>query len=53
VAPGGSEIVPTWKTQPDGTICKAQASRRQRTPDNGVYVSASDIGDDGNISGLM
>jgi hypothetical protein len=52
VAPDGSEIVPTSKPQPDGTLVKAlaRAHRWQRMLDEGVYASVSDIGDAGNIS---
>ena len=52
VAPDGSEIVPTSKPQPDGTLVKAlaRAWRWQRTLDEGVYTSVSDIGDAENIS---
>jgi hypothetical protein len=52
VAPDGSEIAPTNKPRPDGTLVKAlaRAWRWQRMLDKGVYVSASDIGDAENIS---
>ena len=52
VAPDGSEIVPTTKPQPDGTLIKAlaRAWRWQRMLDEGVYASVSDIGDAENIS---
>ena len=52
VAPDGSEIVPSSKPQPDGTLVKAlaRAWQWQRMLDEGVYTSASDIGDAENIS---
>jgi hypothetical protein len=52
VAPDGSEIVPTSKPQPDGTLVKAlaRAWRWQRMLDDGVYASVSEIGDAENIS---
>jgi hypothetical protein len=52
VAPDGSEIVPTSKPQPDGTLVKAlaRAWRWQRMLDEGVYGSVSEIGDAENIS---
>jgi hypothetical protein len=52
VAPDGSEIVPTSKPQPDGTLVKAlaRAWRWQRMLDEGVYASVSEIGDAENIS---
>jgi hypothetical protein len=52
VAPDGSEIVPTFKPQPDGTLLKAlaRAWRWQRMLDEGVYTSVSEIGDAENIS---
>jgi hypothetical protein len=52
VAPDGSEIVPTSKPQPDGTLVKAlaRAWRWQRMLDEGVCGSASEIGDAENIS---
>jgi len=52
VTPDGSEIVPTSKPQPDGTLVKAlaRAWRWQRMLDDGVYSSVSEIGDAGNIS---
>jgi hypothetical protein len=52
VAPDGSEIVPTSKPQPDGTLIKAlaRAWRWQRMLDDGVYASVSEIGDAENIS---
>ena len=47
VAPDGSQIVPTSKPQPDGTLIKAlaRAWRWQRMLDEGVYTSVSEIGD--------
>ena len=52
VAPDGSEIAPTSKPQPDGTLVKAlaRAWRWQRMLDDGVYASVSEIGDAENIS---
>ena len=52
VAPDGSEIVPTSKPQPDGTLLKAlaRAWRWQRMLDEGIYTSVNDIGDAENIS---
>jgi hypothetical protein len=52
VAPDGSEIVPTSKPQPDGTLLKAlaRAWRWQRMLDQGLYTSISEIGDAENIS---
>ena len=52
VAPDGSEIVPTTKPQPDGTLIKAlaRAWRWQRMLDDGVYASVSEIGDAEKIS---
>jgi hypothetical protein len=52
VAPDGSEIVPTSKPQPDGTLVKAlaRAWRWQRMLDDGIYTTVSDIGDAENIS---
>jgi hypothetical protein len=52
VAPDGSHIVPTSKSQPDGTLVKAlaRAWRWQRMLDKGVYATVSDIGDAENIS---
>lgn len=45
VAPDGSELSPTTKPQPDGTLVKAlaRAWRWQRMLDEGVYTSVSDI----------
>ena len=52
VAPDGSEMVPTSKPQPDGTLLKAlaRAWRWQRLLDDGVYASVSEIGETENIS---
>jgi hypothetical protein len=45
VAPDGSEIVPTSKPQPDGTLLKAlaRAWRWQRMLDERVYTSVTEI----------
>jgi hypothetical protein len=52
VAPDGSQIVPTSKPQPGGTLVKAlsRAWRWQRMLDDGVYTSVSEIGYAENIS---
>jgi hypothetical protein len=52
VAPDGSELAPSSKPQPDGTLVKAlaRAWRWQRMLDEGVYMSVSEIGDAENIS---
>jgi hypothetical protein len=52
VAPDGSEIAPSNKPQPDGTLVKAlaRAWRWQRMLNDGVYTSVSEIGDAENIS---
>ena len=52
VAPDGSEIAPTTKPQPDGTLVKAlaRAWRWQKLLDDGVCTSVSEIGDAENIS---
>jgi hypothetical protein len=52
VAPDGREIVPTTKSQPDGTLVKAlaRAWRWQRMLDEGMYTSVSEIGDAEKIS---
>ena len=52
VAPDGSQIVPTSKPQPDGTLVKAlaRAWRWQRMLDEGVYTSLSEMGAAENIS---
>jgi hypothetical protein len=45
VAPDGSEIAPTSRPQPDGTLVKALARswRWQRMLDSGVYASVTEI----------
>ena len=45
VAPDGSEIVPSSKPQPDGTLIKAlaRAWRWQKLLDDGVYSSVTEI----------
>jgi hypothetical protein len=45
LAPDGSEIVPSLKPQPDGTLLKAlaRAWRWQRLLDDGVYTSVTEI----------
>jgi hypothetical protein len=52
VAPDGSELAPSSKPQPDGTLVKAlaRAWRWQKLLDDGVYGSVSEIGDADNIS---
>ena len=52
VAPDGSELTPTSKPEPDGTLVKAlaRAWRWQRMLDEGVYTSVSEIGDAERIS---
>jgi hypothetical protein len=52
VAPDGSELAPTSKPQPDGTLIKAltRAWRWQKLLDEGVYATVSEIGDAENIS---
>jgi hypothetical protein len=52
VATDGSEIVPTSKPQPDGTLIEAlaRAWRWQRMLDEGLYMTVSEIGDGENIS---
>ena len=52
IAPDGSEIAPSSKPQPDGTLVKvlARAWRWQRMLDSGTYASISEIGDAENIS---
>jgi hypothetical protein len=52
VAPDGSELAPSSKPQPDGTLVKAlaRAWRWQRMLDEGTYGSVSEIGDAENIS---
>jgi hypothetical protein len=46
VAPDGSELAPTTKPQPDGTLVKAlaRAWRWQKLLDDGVYTTVSEIG---------
>ena len=45
VSPGGSELAPGSKPQPDGTLVKAfaRAWRWQRLLDQGVYTSVTEI----------
>jgi hypothetical protein len=52
VAPDGSELAPSSKPRPDGTLTKAlaRARRWQKLLDEGVYASVSDIGDAEKIS---
>ena len=52
VTPDGSEIAPTTKPRPDGTLVKAlaRAWRWQRQLDEGAYGSVSDIGEAEGIS---
>jgi hypothetical protein len=52
VVPDGSEIAPTTKPRPDGTLLKAlaRAWRWQRMLDDGVYGTVSETGDAENIS---
>ena len=52
VAPDGSELAPSSKPQPDGTMVKAlaRAWRWQRQLDEGAYSSVSDIGEAEGIS---
>jgi hypothetical protein len=52
VAHDGSEIAPTSKPQPDGTLVKAlaRAWRWQRMLDEGVYTSVSEIADSEGIN---
>lgn len=52
VAPDGSEIAPTTKLQPDGTLVKAlaRAWRWQRLLDDGVYGSVIEISNAEGIS---
>ena len=47
VAPDGSEIAPSSKPQPDGTLVKAlaRAWRWQRMLDEGVHTTVSEIGE--------
>ena len=48
----GSELAPTTKPQPDGTLVKAlaRAWRWQRMLDDGTYAAVSEIGETENIS---
>ena len=52
VAPNGSELAPSSKLQPDGTLIKAlaRAWRWQRQLDEEVHTSVSDIGEAEGIS---
>jgi hypothetical protein len=52
VTPDGSELVPSSKPQPDGTLLKAlaRAWRWARMLDQGLYATVSEIGDAENIS---
>jgi len=52
VAPDGSELAPSSKPQPDGTLVKAlaRAWRWQRMLDEGTYATVSEIGDAEKIS---
>jgi hypothetical protein len=52
VAPDCTELVPTSKPQPDGTLVKAlaRAWRWQRILDDGAYSTVSEIGGVENIS---
>jgi hypothetical protein len=52
LAPDGSELTPSSKPQPDGTLVKAlaRAWRWQRMLDESVYATVSEIGDAENIS---
>jgi hypothetical protein len=52
VAPDGSAIAPSSKSQPDGTVVKAlaRAWRWQRMLDEGAYSTVSEIGDAENVS---
>ena len=47
VAPDGSELAPSSKPQPDGTLIKAlaRAWRWQKLLDAGIYTSVSEIGE--------
>jgi hypothetical protein len=47
VAPDGSEIAPTTKPQPDGTLVKAlaRAHRWQKMLDEGVYTGLAELAD--------
>jgi hypothetical protein len=52
VAPDGSEIAPTSKPQPDGTLIKAlaRAWRWQRMLDDGEYATLAELADAERIS---
>ncbi|MGH6899095.1 MAG: hypothetical protein ACREJ5_21530 [Geminicoccaceae bacterium] len=52
VAPGGSELVPTTKSQPEGDLVKAMARawRWQKLLDAGVYTSVTEIAEAEGIS---
>jgi hypothetical protein len=52
LARDGTELAPSSKPQPDGTLIKAlaRAWRWQRMLDDGTYASVSEIGDAENIS---
>jgi hypothetical protein len=52
VAADGSNVVPSSKPQPDGTLVKAlaRAWRWQRMLDEGVYTTVGEIGDAESIS---
>jgi hypothetical protein len=52
VAPDGSEIVPTSKPQPDGTLVKAlaRAHRWQRGLESGEYGTLAELADAQQIS---
>jgi hypothetical protein len=52
VAPDGSELAPSTKPQPDGTLVKAvaRAWRWQRMLDESVHASVSEASDAENIS---
>jgi hypothetical protein len=47
MAPDGSEIVPTTKPQPDGTLVKAsaRAHRWQRKLESGEHATLADLAD--------
>jgi len=52
VGPDGSELAPTTKPQPDGTLVKAlsRAWRWQKLLDEGIYVSVTEISEAENIN---
>jgi hypothetical protein len=52
VTPDGSELVPSSKPQPDGTLVKALARvcRWARMLDQGLYATVSEIGNAEDIS---